>query len=134
MGLQPGCRLYCACCEVKRAGMRARTPPAHPTNQPTNHCLPPAACSESVESFKYITDQTDWGWGTRELARWAGAVLMWRIGQGLPKKYSIEVGGLSSTSVARALRSHNCPVAHTSVPPVRACISVYTCTCKAPPD
>lgn len=45
---------------------------------------------ESVASFKYITDQTEWGWGTREVARWVGAVLMWRIGSAMPKKYNIE--------------------------------------------
>lgn len=45
---------------------------------------------ESVKSFSYITDQSNWGWGTRTLAKWSGAILMWRIGAGMPKKYGIE--------------------------------------------
>ncbi len=35
--------------------------------------------SESVDTFKYITSMTNWSWGTREAARWAGAVLMWQV-------------------------------------------------------
>ncbi|KAG2450408.1 hypothetical protein HYH02_004910 [Chlamydomonas schloesseri] len=45
---------------------------------------------ESVETFKYITDQTGWSWGTREVARWTGAVMMWQIGKRMPAKYGIE--------------------------------------------
>eukprot|EP00198_Chlamydomonas_reinhardtii_P011681 XP_001701018.1 glutathione S-transferase-related protein [Chlamydomonas reinhardtii] len=45
---------------------------------------------ESVDTFKYITDQTGWSWGTREVARWAGAVMMWQIGKRMPAKYGIE--------------------------------------------
>jgi microsomal prostaglandin-E synthase 2 len=45
---------------------------------------------ESWDTFRYITDQTNWSWGTRELARVSGAVLMWQIGQRMPKKYGLE--------------------------------------------
>ncbi|KXZ47817.1 hypothetical protein GPECTOR_32g429 [Gonium pectorale] len=45
---------------------------------------------ESVETFKYITEQTGWSWGSRELARWAGAVMMWQVGKRMPTKYGIE--------------------------------------------
>ncbi|KAG2490256.1 hypothetical protein HYH03_011380 [Edaphochlamys debaryana] len=45
---------------------------------------------EALETFKYITDQTSWSWGTRELARWSGAVIMWQVGKKMPKKYGIE--------------------------------------------
>lgn len=45
---------------------------------------------ESFQTFKYITDQTNWSWGTRELARMSGAVLMWRVGKNMPAKYKIE--------------------------------------------
>ncbi|GIL61952.1 hypothetical protein Vafri_16311 [Volvox africanus] len=45
---------------------------------------------ESVETFKYITEQTSWSWGAREVARWAGAVMMWQVGKRLPAKYGIE--------------------------------------------
>mmetsp|Transcript_8550 Transcript_8550/g.14693 ORF Transcript_8550/g.14693 Transcript_8550/m.14693 type:complete len:356 (+) Transcript_8550:34-1101(+) len=45
---------------------------------------------ESVSSFKYVIDQTNWSWGTRQLARWSGATIMWRVGAGMPKKYKIE--------------------------------------------
>ncbi|KAG2441039.1 hypothetical protein HXX76_003892 [Chlamydomonas incerta] len=45
---------------------------------------------ESKETFKYITDQTGWSWGTREVARWSGAVMMWQIGKRMPAKYGIE--------------------------------------------
>ncbi|KAG1681334.1 hypothetical protein FOA52_007380 [Chlamydomonas sp. UWO 241] len=52
----------------------------------------PTACSwnESLDTFKYITEQTNWGWGTRELARMSGAVIMWQVGKKMPKKYNIE--------------------------------------------
>ncbi|EFJ44640.1 hypothetical protein VOLCADRAFT_82699 [Volvox carteri f. nagariensis] len=45
---------------------------------------------ESVETFKYITEQTGWSWGAREVARWAGAVMMWQVGKRMPAKYGIE--------------------------------------------
>ncbi|GFR47294.1 hypothetical protein Agub_g8981, partial [Astrephomene gubernaculifera] len=45
---------------------------------------------ESKETFKYITEQTSWSWGTRELARWTGAVMMWQVGKRMPAKYGIE--------------------------------------------
>eukprot|EP00201_Polytomella_parva_P007689 CAMPEP_0175065878 /NCGR_PEP_ID=MMETSP0052_2-20121109/16187_1 /TAXON_ID=51329 ORGANISM="Polytomella parva, Strain SAG 63-3" /NCGR_SAMPLE_ID=MMETSP0052_2 /ASSEMBLY_ACC=CAM_ASM_000194 /LENGTH=346 /DNA_ID=CAMNT_0016332497 /DNA_START=59 /DNA_END=1099 /DNA_ORIENTATION=- len=45
---------------------------------------------DSVETFRYITSQTNWSWGTRELARWIGAILMWQVGKRLPSKYGIE--------------------------------------------
>lgn len=48
---------------------------------------------ESWSTFRYLTDEksgTNWGWGTRELARVSGGVIMWRVGQGMPKKYGIE--------------------------------------------
>ncbi|PNH02244.1 Prostaglandin E synthase 2 [Tetrabaena socialis] len=49
-----------------------------------------SAYGESVETFLYITDQTSWGWGARELARWGGALMMWQVGKRMPKKYGIE--------------------------------------------
>ncbi|GIL92120.1 hypothetical protein Vretimale_14928 [Volvox reticuliferus] len=45
---------------------------------------------ESVETFKYITEQSGWSWGAREVARWAGAVMMWQVGKRMPAKYGIE--------------------------------------------
>ena len=47
---------------------------------------------ESWQTFSYITREAGdaWGWAAREGARVAGAVLMWRVGQGMPKKYGIE--------------------------------------------
>eukprot|EP00798_Chlamydomonas_sp_ICE-L_P013873 gene13873-19799_t len=33
---------------------------------------------ESWDTFKYITEKTNWSWGTRELARISGAVIMWQ--------------------------------------------------------
>ncbi|GAX78327.1 hypothetical protein CEUSTIGMA_g5769.t1 [Chlamydomonas eustigma] len=46
--------------------------------------------SESWDTFKYITEQTNWSWGTRELARSSGAILMWQVGKRMPAKYGIE--------------------------------------------
>jgi microsomal prostaglandin-E synthase 2 len=47
---------------------------------------------ESWQTFSYITREAGdaWGWAAREGARVAGAVLMWKVGQGMPKKYGIE--------------------------------------------
>lgn len=45
---------------------------------------------ETWNTFKYITDQTNWSWGTRELARVSGALIMWQVGKNMPKKYNIE--------------------------------------------
>jgi microsomal prostaglandin-E synthase 2 len=45
---------------------------------------------ETWNTFKYITDQTNWSWGTRELARVSGAVIMWQVGKKMPKKYNID--------------------------------------------
>jgi microsomal prostaglandin-E synthase 2 len=47
---------------------------------------------ESWQTFSYITREAGdaWGWAAREGARVAGAVLMWRVGQGMPRKYGIE--------------------------------------------
>lgn len=45
---------------------------------------------ESMGTFKYITDQTNWSWGTRELARLSGTLIMWQVGKKLPAKYNIE--------------------------------------------
>lgn len=36
-----------------------------------------------------MTEQTNWNWGLREVARWSGAVLMWQIGKKMPAKYNI---------------------------------------------
>ncbi len=46
-------------------------------------------CRETRQMFKYITQQGNWGWATREAAYWSGAALMWRIGKGMPKKYGL---------------------------------------------
>ena len=45
---------------------------------------------ETWKTFKYITDQTNWAWGTRELARVSGALIMWQVGKRMPDKYKIE--------------------------------------------
>lgn len=44
---------------------------------------------ESWRTFGYLTSETKWGWGTREVARVSGALLMWQIGQRMPTKYGI---------------------------------------------
>jgi microsomal prostaglandin-E synthase 2 len=49
----------------------------------------PTSCSESWATFRYVTEQTNWAWGVREAARVSGAVLMWRVGKGMPAKYGI---------------------------------------------
>jgi len=46
--------------------------------------------NEAWETFTYITEQTNWSWGTRELARWSGALIMWQVGKKMPVKYGIE--------------------------------------------
>lgn len=45
---------------------------------------------ESLNTFQYITEQTNWSWGTRELARLSGTLIMWQVGKRLPAKYKIE--------------------------------------------
>ncbi|KAJ9510120.1 hypothetical protein QJQ45_015606, partial [Haematococcus lacustris] len=45
---------------------------------------------ESFNTFRYITEQTNWSWGTREAARLSGALLMWQVGKRMPAKYGIE--------------------------------------------
>ncbi len=45
--------------------------------------------SESWNTFRYVTEQTNWAWGVREAARVSGAVLMWQVGKKMPAKYGI---------------------------------------------
>jgi len=45
--------------------------------------------SESWETFRYVTQMTNWAWGVREAARVTGAVLMWQVGKKMPTKYGI---------------------------------------------
>lgn len=45
---------------------------------------------ESWNTFRYVTEQTNWAWGVREAARVSGAVLMWQVGKKMPAKYGIE--------------------------------------------
>jgi microsomal prostaglandin-E synthase 2 len=49
-----------------------------------------AACSESWGTFSYMTQQSHWNWAVQHSVRLAGAVLMWKVGQGMPKKYNIQ--------------------------------------------
>jgi hypothetical protein len=37
-----------------------------------------------------MAEQSSWNWGVRQGVRVAGALLMWQIGQRMPKKYNIE--------------------------------------------
>lgn len=46
--------------------------------------------SESWGTFGYMTEQSHWNWAVQQSVRLAGAVLMWKVGQGMPKKYNIE--------------------------------------------
>lgn len=50
---------------------------------------PPPPRSESWNTFRYVTQQTNWSWGVREAARVSGAVLMWQVGKRMPAKYGI---------------------------------------------
>ncbi|KAF5837234.1 glutathione S-transferase [Dunaliella salina] len=45
---------------------------------------------ESWNTFRYVTEQTNWAWGLREAARVSGAVLMWQVGKKMPAKYGIQ--------------------------------------------
>ncbi|WIA12733.1 hypothetical protein OEZ85_006371 [Tetradesmus obliquus] len=45
---------------------------------------------ESWNTFSYMTQQSHWNWAVQQSVRLAGAVLMWKVGQGMPKKYNIE--------------------------------------------
>jgi microsomal prostaglandin-E synthase 2 len=36
-----------------------------------------------------MAEQSSWNWGVRQGVRVAGALLMWQIGQRMPKKYNI---------------------------------------------
>eukprot|EP00878_Enallax_costatus_P027414 GHUV01029515.1.p3 GENE.GHUV01029515.1~~GHUV01029515.1.p3 ORF type:complete len:103 (-),score=11.92 GHUV01029515.1:382-690(-) len=46
-------------------------------------------CSESWDTFGYMTEQSHWNWAVQQSVRVAGAVLMWQIGSRMPKKYGI---------------------------------------------
>lgn len=45
---------------------------------------------ESWQTFGYITTEGNFGRMEREIARTSGALLMYTIGRGMPKKYNIE--------------------------------------------
>lgn len=45
---------------------------------------------ESWSTTSYMAEQSSWNWGVRQGVRVAGALLMWQIGQRMPKKYNIE--------------------------------------------
>lgn len=47
-------------------------------------------CSESWSTTSYMAEQSSWNWGVRQGVRVAGALLMWQIGQRMPKKYNIQ--------------------------------------------
>jgi len=59
--------------------------------------------SESWSTTSYMAEQSSWNWGVRQGVRVAGALLMWQIGQRMPKKYNIEGG---CEGVARPIGFH----------------------------
>lgn len=46
--------------------------------------------SESWSTTSYMADQSSWNWAVRQGVRVAGALLMWQIGQRMPKKYNLQ--------------------------------------------
>lgn len=66
--------------------------PVHPCEDPdeaSTLSLLALVRSESWNTFRYVTEQTNWAWGVREAARVSGAVLMWQVGKKMPAKYGI---------------------------------------------
>ncbi|KAF8067212.1 R1 [Scenedesmus sp. PABB004] len=56
---------------------------------------------ESWGTFDYMTRQSHWSWPVQQGVRLAGAVLMWQVGQRMPKKYGL-TGDLRETLYADA--------------------------------
>lgn len=85
-------------------------------------------CSESWATFRYVTEQTNWAWGVRELARASGAVLMWQVGKKMPAKYGIE-GDLREALYKCVLTLSRCWIdcswgAHVSLSNNAACLRI----------